>query len=152
MRQSKETTFGMIKPEAISRGIVDDIFRRIREEGLCIEDERKIIMTPKQVEKIYGHFKKKCPKLYSPMEEYLTENYSIVLKVSGENAIERLLKLRGSSNSSESPPGTIRGDYAKDQNYKKLKEEGKIALNVFHAPDSEKDAKRNLYTFFGEEK
>jgi nucleoside-diphosphate kinase len=106
-------------------------------------------MSELQFELLYGHVKGKIPHLYPLMRNYLTGNQSMALVVGGEDAIKMLLEIRGASNAADSPPGTIRGDYAKDQDYGRLIREGKIALNVFHAADSEEEAAKDIAAFFG---
>lgn len=145
-----ERTFGMIKPEAIERGLVEEIERRIHDADLRIEDKKTVHMNEIQFESIYGHTKGKVPEIYSDLKEHLMKNPVYVLKISGCDAVNKLLRIRGSSNPAESLPGTIRGDYAKDQDYKKLLKLGKTAKNVFHASDSLEEARRDLHMFFGE--
>jgi len=109
-------------------------------------------MSEEQFNVLYGHIKEKRPKIYKSLREYMTNNSVIVMRVSGVNAIQTLLALRGSSNPSDSKPGTVRGDYAKDQDYTKLYDLRKPALNVFHASDNKEEAKRVLDAFFGDKK
>lgn len=142
-----ETTLGMIKPEGLNRGLVTEIKQRITAAGLTIEEERQIILTPNQVEMIYGNAKRDVPQIYAPMEKYLTTNPSIILRITGVDAVERLSELRGNSDASKALPGTIRGDLAKDQGYDVHYPPGEFAKNVFHAPDSEDDAERDLALF-----
>jgi len=146
-----EETFGLIKPETIERNLVNEIKNRIKNAGLIIEEKKRMVMTIDQFDLLYGHTKQKKPAIYEPMKEYMTSNSVEVLRISGVNAVERLLLLRGSSNPAEALPGTIRGDYAKDQDYKVLYERKKPALNVFHASDSREEARRDLKAFFGDE-
>ena len=146
---SIEKTFGMIKPEGIERSLIGDIERRICDAALLIEDKKQIIMNGQQFIALYGHIEKTVPQLYEPMKDYMTTNMVEVLKISGEDAVKRLLAVRGSSNPKYALPGTIRGDYANDQDYDVLYKQCKPALNVFHASGSEEEAQRALEAFFG---
>lgn len=140
-------TFGMIKPEAFERGLVTEIERRICAAGLVIEDKKVVVMTEEQVFILYGHIKARVPDIYAVMEKYLITNPVEVLKVRGRGALVRLLAVRGASNPSDAAPGTVRGDYAKDQGYDKRGK--KLSLNVFHAADSVEEVKKALELFFG---
>ncbi len=142
-------TFGLIKPEGLQRKLATEILRRIAAKGLLVEEKRIFVMNELQFELLYGHVKGKVPHLYPLMRNYLTNNQSMALIVGGEDALRMLLEIRGASNAADSPPGTIRGDYAKDQDYNRLIKEGKIALNVFHAADSKGEAARDIAAFFG---
>ncbi len=134
-----QTTVGIIKPEAIKKGLVEIITKRIEDSDLVIKSSLKKIITSYEFGIIYGHVKE--PEwLHNARKKYLTANESIFLKISGENAVVKLLNIRGSSNPRYAFPGTIRGDFAKDQNYIELRKQRKIALNFFHACDTEKEA------------
>ena len=139
-------TFGMIKPEGMQ--YVDDILRRISGEGLRIEEKKTILLTVDELETIYGNARKKIPNVYEAMKNYMTINQVMILKVTGDDCIRRLLKLRGASNAADALPGTIRGDYAKDQDYGTLYRKGEFARNVFHAAD-ESEAEEMVRHFFG---
>ena len=145
-----EETFGMIKPEGIERKLVRNIEIRITDSGLFIVEKKRLIMIEYQFSMVYGHVKQNQPLIYDQLKEYMTTNPVIVLRVRGEEAVQRLSVLRGSSNPTEALPGTIRGDYAKDQDYNVLYKQRKIALNVFHASDSLEEANKMLKEFFGE--
>ena len=139
-----EHTFGMIKPEGMPYR--QDILFRIRCKGLHVEDEQAIILSDEDCDTLYGHIRHKYPKKYTDMKEYLTTNESVILRVSGKDAANKLLDIRGHSNAALAEPGTIRGDYASDQDYTKLKS---FAKNVFHASDVD-EAPVMIKHFFGE--
>lgn len=136
----------MIKPE----GIVykKEILERIVSSGLEIFETQEIVLSQEQFEILYGHVKVIIPRAYDDMKTYLTTNQVVILRVSGEDASRRLLRLRGASNPIDSEPGTIRIDYAKDQDYKVLLKRGEFARNVFHAAEVE-EAEKMLIYFFG---
>ena len=141
----KNTTFGMIKPEGIKyREDIEERIRRILE----IEEEREVTLTDEQFERLYDHARPAIPNTYGAMKEYMLSSPVIILRVTGEDAIRKLLELRGCSNAADAMPGTIRGDYAKDQDYRVLYGQGKFAMNVFHAADAE-DAQVMVDIFFG---
>jgi len=140
-----EKTFGMIKPEGIQYRT--EIKRRILAAGLEIELETELVLTETQFEELYGHVKNNVPRVYQDFKLYMTSNPVVMFRINGEKAKEKLLELRGASNASEAKPGTIRGDYAHDQDYKTLYAQGQFAKNVFHAADV-CDAERMVNLFF----
>jgi nucleoside-diphosphate kinase len=141
-----EETFGLVKPEALERGLAGEIDRRVRLAGLAIEERKKLVLSRRQAEFLYGHIKGRLPEVYSQMEDYLISKPSEVLRVRGPDAVAVLLAVRGASNPSDALPNTIRGDYAKDQDYRR---KGQISFNVFHSSDSKEDAEKMLKLFFG---
>ena len=145
-----EITFGMIKPEGIKRDLTKKIEQKILNEGLVILNKKKMKLSGEHFNNLYGRMKYVIPEIFSKMEEYMTKNHVIVMKIIGQNAVNKLKEIRGASNSCDASKGTIRGDYASDQDYTKLRKEGKIALNVFHASDKE-DVIKDIEMFFWEE-
>lgn len=142
-----EKTFGMIKPEG--RQYASDIEARIYSCGLDILEIRELVLTGEQFEFVYGHCRERIPDVYDSMKSYMTSRPVAVICVSGEGAIEKLLELRGSSNAADAKPGTIRGDYAKDQDYRVLYAQKRFARNVFHAADAS-EAGKMVQLFFGD--
>jgi len=135
-----QKTVGIIKPEAIERGLADIICKRITDSGLTIESQIKKKPTSEEFDLIYGRVQE--PEwLHEARRDYLTSNEVIFLIVYGEDAVKRLLELRGTSDQKQVSTGTIRGDLAPDQDYAELRAQKKIALNVFHACDTEEEAK-----------
>ena len=141
-----EKTFGMIKPEGLQ--YADDIEARIIAANLEVEEQKEMTLTEEQFEIIYSHAKYSIPEVYAALKEYMTSNPVKILCVSGEMAREKLLQLRGCSNAADTQPGTIRGDYAADQDYQTLNSQGKFAKNIFHAADAD-DAEEMIDIFFG---
>jgi nucleoside-diphosphate kinase len=132
-------TVGIIKPEAIERGLVKTIIERIVGADLIIESLVCRKLSPEEFDLIYGDVQE--PKwLHDKRKKYLVSKEVILLKIKGENAEKKLLEIRGCSNPKDALPGTIRGDFAKDQDYVKLRRQKKIALNIFHACDTEQEA------------
>lgn len=134
-----QITVGIIKPESIKRNLTDIIIDRIKNAGLIIESTLSKKFSYEEFNLIYGNVNE--PNwLHEARRKYLTSNKSIFLKIKGKNAVKKLLDIRGSSNPKYASPGTIRGDFAKDQDYIKLKKQKKIALNLFHACDNEEES------------
>jgi nucleoside-diphosphate kinase len=135
-----QTTVGVIKPEGIQRELVKNILERLEKAGLVVTNSKTKTLTEKEVELLYGKVRE--PEwLHRARRKYLTTNKVILLKISGKDAVKKLLDLRGYSNPKNSAPGTIRGDFARDQDYVELRKQKKIALNMFHACDTEQEAK-----------
>jgi len=135
-----QTTVGIIKPEAIKRSLIEIIIERIEKAGLVIESSNRRKINSDEFDLIYGHVQE--PQwLHDAKRNYLISNEVIFLKIKGDDAVKKLLDIRGYSNPKYASIGTIRGDFAKDQDYIELRKQKKIALNVFHACDSEEDAK-----------
>ena len=120
MKMAIENTFAMIKPEGIIKGIVNNIEAKIISSGLEIVDKKRLILDDNQFELLYGRVKHRQPFIYESLKDHMTSNPVVMMKIRGEDAIARVLEMRGNSNPKDAQPGTIRGDYAKDQDYAEL--------------------------------
>ena len=137
-----EQTFGLVRPEALERGLLDDIIKRIEDAGLVVEEQKEGIMPQLLFEIVYGCRRHQesyvgsenrrfyeYPVYHDDHREYLTSNPVVALRVSGEDAVKRLLAVRGADNPVHSLPGTIRGDYAADQDYNVLSRPRHVPLS-----------------------
>lgn len=138
-----ELTCGIIKPEGlIHRKSIKNMIKKSKlASRLKIVASKKTLLSESNFEKIYGHTKQKLPLIYKKMKKYLTTNKVEILIIKGNNAITSLLKIRGASNPRLADKNTIRGCFAKNQDYETLYKQKKFALNVFHACDTKKEVK-----------
>jgi nucleoside-diphosphate kinase len=141
-----QTTVGIIKPEAIGRNLVPVILERIVASDLFILSLNSRSINSAGFDVIYGSVQE--PNwLHEARRAYLTSNETVFLKIHGDDAVRKLLDLRGYSNPKYAKPGTLRGDFAHDQDYVELRKQKKMALNIFHACDTEEEAQR-LVSYF----
>jgi nucleoside-diphosphate kinase len=130
----------MIKPDGVKRGLIDEVIRRIKGEGLKITSQRRMRLTRELAEELYEPHKEK--NFFKPYIEYMLSGEVIVMLVEGEEAISRMRKVLGPTNPEEAPKGTIRGDYGSIDSITG------IYINVVHASDTLKEAERELRLFF----
>lgn len=130
-----ETTFVMIKPDAIAKGLVDEIIQRIETAGLRVVEKRRMRLTQEQAEKLYEPHR--GTEYYGRLVDFTLSGDVVVMKVEGENAISRMRRLIGPLDPTKAPKGTIRGDYGTV-----------LPQNVIHAADSPESAQRELSIFF----
>ncbi len=143
-----ERTFVMIKPDGIQKHLVGEIIKRIEDKKLKITDIKKTRMSPIQFKKLYSHVYVKYPKIVRPLFSFLTKHDVIVMVIGGRNAISEMQKIRGPSNPAMAPKGTIRGDFAKDQDQNKLYLQGKVTKNIIHSSDNRKQTNYEIKIFF----
>lgn len=145
-----ERTFVMVKPDGIKKGLVGEVIKRIEDKGLAIKDIRKTRMTPSQFKRLYAHIYKKYPKIVKSLFDVITKKDVVVMIVEGSNAAKKVQKIRGPSNPAEAPRGTIRGDFARDQDMRKLYKKGRAVMNIMHSSDDKKQAGFEIKIFFKE--
>jgi nucleoside-diphosphate kinase len=145
-----EKTVVMIKPDGIQKKLVGEIIKKIESENLMITQLNIIKLTEKQVSKLYKESLKKFPQIKKEIIEYMTKEPSILMIIEGEGAIQKMRKIRGLSDPSKSPIGSVRRDFAGDQNMEELTKNGKVTKNIMHASGSKEEAEFEIKLFFGE--
>src|SRR5690606_27653941 len=121
----EERTLIIFKPDAIEKGVVEQIKQRIMDAGFKILKSKPFRFTKELAREHYWHVRN-IP-VFEEMLEFMTSKDVIVMVAEKENAISDLRKLIGPTRNA--PPGTIRGDYGSD-GYR----------NLIHASDSPENA------------
>ena len=131
-----ERTLSIIKPDAVAKGHVDEICKRLEDAGLLITEKKSIHMDDALAEGFYIEHKGK--PFFEDLIKFMTSGPIQVQVLEGENAIFNYRKVMGSTNPKEATPGTIRADFAES-----------IDANAVHGSDSPESAKREIDYFFG---
>jgi nucleoside-diphosphate kinase len=130
-----ETTFVMIKPDAVARGLVGEIIRRFEAKGLKIKAMRLERADPKVVERHYEVHKAR--PFYKGLVEYILSGPVVPMMVEGESAISVCRALMGATNPVQGKPGEIRFDLSQH-----------IGRNIIHGSDSAETARFELGLWF----
>ena len=131
-----ERTLSIIKPDAVAKGHVDEICKRLEDAGLLITEKKSIHMDDALAEGFYIEHKGK--PFFEDLIKFMTSGPIQVQILEGENAIFNYREVMGSTNPKEATPGTIRADFAES-----------IDANAVHGSDSPESAKREIDYFFG---
>jgi len=131
-----ERTLVICKPDAVERGLIGEIIRRLEQKGLQIEaaDLRTI-----EVDIARRHYAEHVEKpFYGDLVEFISRGPSMVMAVSGPAGTWKIVRtLMGPTNPAEAPPGTIRGDLAVE-----------LTENLIHGSDGPESASREIEIFF----
>jgi nucleoside-diphosphate kinase len=133
---TERSTLLIVKPDAVRRGLIGEILRRVEAKGLRIEELKLIRIDRGTAEEHYGEHREK--PFFRELVDFITSGDVVVAKVSGDEAITALRALMGPTDPIEASPGTIRGDFAT-----------LIGENAVHGSDSLESAERELKLFFG---
>ena len=131
-----ERTLSIIKPDAVAKGHVDEICKRLEDAGLSITEKKSIHMDDALAEGFYIEHKGK--PFFEDLIKFMTSGPIQVQVLEGDNAIFNYIEVMGSTNPKEATPGTIRADFAES-----------IDANAVHGSDSPESAKREIDYFFG---
>lgn len=132
-----ETTFAMIKPNAVARGFMGDIISRFEKKGLTISAMKLINVTEEQAKKHYACHEGK--PFYEGLLKSVMAGPVVVMAITGNEVIKIVRLMAGATNPLESQPGTIRGDFSCD-----------MKLNCIHTSDSPESAEYELGIYFNE--
>jgi nucleoside-diphosphate kinase len=131
-----ESTLLIVKPDAVRRGLIGEVVRRVEGKGLRLAELRMITIKRVTAEEHYGEHREK--PFFDELVEFIGSGPVVVARVEGERAVPVLRSLIGPTDPALAPPGTIRGDYGLI-----------ITENLVHGSDSNESAERELKLFFG---
>ena len=131
-----EQTLSIIKPDAVAKGHVDEICKRLEDSGLLIIDKQSLHLDQQKAEGFYAEHKGK--PFFEELVKFMTSGPIQVQILEGENAILKYREVMGSTNPKEAAPGTLRADFADS-----------IDANAVHGSDSSESAEREINYFFG---
>lgn len=130
-----QTTFIMIKPDGVQRGLVDEIIGRFEGIGLRMLGRRDLTPPLELAETHYAVHKER--PFYPDLIEFITSGPVVAMAWNGEDAIASSRKLIGATNWEDADPGTIRADFARS-----------IDQNIIHGSDGEETAAFELGLWF----
>lgn len=132
-----ERTLVLIKPDAVRRGLVGEITGRLERKGLAIE---ALVLRSMDAELADQHYAEHVDKpFYPPLKEFMTSGPLVAAVFSGDQAIDVVRALVGSTDGRAAAAGTIRGDLSLSNRE-----------NLVHASDSQDSAKREIALWFPE--
>ena len=134
-----ERTLSIVKPDAVAKNLIGEIYSRFEKAGLSIIAAKMIHLTPDVAGGFYAEHRGK--PFYEPLIDYMCAGPIFVQVLEGRNAIAVNRQLMGATDPKQAAPGTIRADFAQS-----------IDANAVHGSDSPESAAREVaYFFSGEE-
>lgn len=130
-----ERTLSIIKPDAVAKNVIGEIYSRFEKAGLKIVAAKMLQLDDESAGGFYAEHKGKG--FYGDLIEFMTSGPVMVQVLEGENAVMLNRELMGATNPAEAAPGTIRADYAQS-----------IDANAAHGSDSTTSAEREVGYFF----
>ena len=122
-----ERTFSIIKPDAVRRNLIGDIYSRFEKAGLVIVGSRMLKLTSEQAAGFYAEHEGK--PFFDDLCAYMKSGPVMIQVLEGEDAVAVNRRLMGATDPKEAAPGTIRADFAES-----------IAANAVHGSDSDENA------------
>ena len=132
-----EQTLAIIKPDAVSRGLVGKILARIEEQGFRLR-ALKLVHLRKQTAQQFYQVHAERP-FYDSLTTYMSSGPVVPMLLERDNAIQSLRDLMGATNPQQAAPGTIRRDYGEN-----------IERNAIHGSDAAATAAVEIAFFFSD--
>lgn len=130
-----ERTISIIKPDAVAKNVIGEIYARFEKAGLRIIAAKMLHLSKEQAGQFYAVHKER--PFYGELIDYMTSGPIMVQVLEGENAVAKNREVMGATNPKDAAPGTIRADFATD-----------ITENAVHGSDAAETAREEIAFFF----
>ena len=133
-----ERTLSIIKPDAVAKNVIGEIYTRFEKAGLQIIAARMMHLSAEQAGEFYVVHKER--PFFNDLVEFMTSGPVLVQALEGEGAIAKNREVMGATNPAEADAGTIRADFA-----------ASIDENAVHGSDAPETAAQEIAFFFGDD-
>jgi len=130
-----ETTFSIIKPNAVKKNVIGAIIHKFEESGLKIAAAKLVLLEKSQCEEFYAEHRAR--PFFGELVSFMTSGPVLLLALKGENAVNRNREIMGATDPKKAAPGTIRAEFGDN-----------VGENSVHGSDSAGSAARELSLFF----
>ena len=130
-----ERTLSIIKPDAVAKNVIGQIYTRFEQAGLRIVAAKMLRLSRVQAEGFYAEHKGR--PFFPALIDFMTSGPVTVQVLECENAVAAHRDLMGATNPQNAAPGTIRADFADS-----------IDANAVHGSDATTSAAREIAYFF----
>ena len=130
-----ERTLSIVKPDAVAKNVIGEIYTRFERAGLKIIAARMMQLSSADAEGFYAVHRQR--PFFRDLVEFMTSGPVMVQVLEGENAIAKNRDLMGATDPRKAEKGTIRADFAQS-----------IDANAVHGSDSAENAAVEIAYFF----
>jgi len=132
---TKEVTLSIIKPDAVAKSVIGQIYSRFENAGLTIIAARMTQLSREQAENFYDIHRAR--PFFKDLVEFMISGPVVIQALKGDDAVTKNRDIMGATNPKEAALGTIRADFADS-----------IDANAVHGSDSLENAQREIAFFF----
>ena len=105
-----ERTISIIKPDAVAKNVIGEIYSRFEKAGLKIVAAKMVQLSRERAEGFYAVHKER--PFFNDLVKFMISGPVMIQVLEGENAIAKNRDLMGATNPAQAAPGTIRADFA----------------------------------------
>lgn len=131
-----ERTLSIIKPDAVAKNLIGQIYARFEAAGLRIVAARMLHLSEEQAGAFYAVHKER--PFYKDLVAFMTSGPVMVQVLEGENAIQKNRDIMGATDPKKAAAGTLRHDFADS-----------VDENAAHGSDGPETAAAEIEFFFG---
>ena len=132
---STQRTLSIIKPDAVAKNVIGQIYARFEAAGLKIVAARMAHLSRGEAEAFYAVHKER--PFFKDLVEFMISGPVMITVLEGDNAILKNRDLMGATDPKKAAAGTIRADFADS-----------IDANAVHGPDAPETAAVEIAFFF----
>ena len=132
---SVERTLSIVKPDAVAKNAIGQIYARFERAGLKIVAARMMQLSRADAEGFYAVHKGRA--FFKDLVEFMTSGPVMIQVLEGDNAMQKNRDLMGATDPKKAEKGTIRADFAQS-----------IDANAVHGSDSAENAAVEIAYFF----
>ena len=130
-----ERTLSIIKPDAVAKNVIGQIYARFEGAGLKIVAAKMVHLSRREAQAFYAVHKDR--PFFNDLVEFMISGPVMVQVLEGEGAIARNRELMGATDPKKADKGTIRADFADS-----------IDANAVHGSDAPETAAAEVAFFF----
>ena len=130
-----ERTLSIIKPDAVAKNVIGEIYSRFEKGGLKIIASKMKQLSRSEAEGFYAVHRER--PFFKPLVDFMISGPVMIQALEGEGAILKNRDLMGATDPKKAAPGTIRADFAQS-----------IDANAVHGSDAPETAKVEIAYFF----
>ena len=130
-----ETTFSIIKPNAVKKNAIGAIINKFEENDLKVSAAKLVRLSKALCEEFYAEHKMR--PFFGELVSFMTSGPVLLMALTGENAVTRNREIMGATDPKKAAPGTIRAEWGDN-----------VGENAVHGSDSAASAARELALFF----
>jgi nucleoside-diphosphate kinase len=132
---SIERTLSIVKPDAVSKNLIGEVYRHFERAGLEIVAAKMLHLNREQAEGFYAVHRQR--PFFGDLVKFMISGPVMVQVLEGKNAIAKNREIMGATDPSKAEPGTIRAEFA-----------ASIEENAVHGSDGADTANFEINYFF----
>ncbi|HEY0178082.1 MAG TPA: nucleoside-diphosphate kinase [Dokdonella sp.] len=132
-----ERTLSIIKPDAVAKSVIGEIYTRFEKAGLKIIAAKMKHLSRREAEGFYAVHRER--PFFAALVDFMISGPVMIQVLEGENAVLAHRDLMGATDPKKAAPGTIRADFADS-----------IDANAVHGSDAVETAKTEIAYFFAD--